>query len=165
MVIKAPTDVRIRVDGQDTPRTASEETFTTPELQPGRTYQYVVEAQALRDGKTLTSTKRVTVEAGRQSEVDFNDLGAVTTDVAKVSVSLPADAKLYIDGVECPLASAKRTFETPRLETGRQYYYTLKAQVVREGRTRAESRRVIVEAGRTSTVDFTDLASVQSASR
>jgi uncharacterized protein (TIGR03000 family) len=164
-MIKAPTDVRVSVDGQDTQRSGSEEVFTTPQLQPGRTYQYVFQAEATREGKKLTSTKRVTVQAGRQSEVDFSDLAAPTTDIAKVTVMLPSDAKLYVDGVECPLTSTPRTFETPKLDPGRQYYYTVKAEVVRGGRTQADSRRVIVEAGRTATVDFQDLGAVQAASR
>jgi uncharacterized protein (TIGR03000 family) len=165
VTIKAPTDVRVSVDGQDTERTSSEETFTTPDLQRGRTYQYVFQAEATRDGKKITLTKRVTVQAGGQSEVDFSDLAAPAADVAKVTVMLPNDAKLFIDGVECPLTSNPRIFETPRLEAGRQYYYTLKAEVVRDGRTKADSRRVVVEAGRTTQVEFKDLEAVQSASR
>jgi uncharacterized protein (TIGR03000 family) len=166
VVIKAPTDVRILVDGQLTPRSAAEETFTTPALDPGRTYQYVFKAEAVRDGKTVALTKRVEVQAGRQSEVDFRDqIPAGTADVARVTVQLPDDGKLYVDGVLCPLDSASRTFNTPRLEPGRQYYYTLKAEVVREGQTQSESRRVFIEAGRQTTVDFRSLGGVQAALR
>jgi uncharacterized protein (TIGR03000 family) len=166
VVIKAPTDVRILVDGQETSRTAAEETFTTPALEPGRTYQYLFKAQAVRDGKTVALTKRVEVQAGRQSEADFRDLiPAGPNEVAKVIVQLPEDGKLYVDGVYCPLDSTTRTFSTPRLDPGRQYYYTLKAEVMREGQKQTESRRVFVEAGRQTSVDFRNLAPVQAALR
>jgi uncharacterized protein (TIGR03000 family) len=167
VIIKAPTDVRITVDGQETTRNAAEETFTTPALEPGRTYQYVIKAEAVRDGRTLTQTKRVAVQAGRQSEADFSDLAGDrgAAGVAKVTVRVPEDAKLYVDGVLCPLTSTSRTFETPKLEPGRRYYYTVKAEVVRDGQAQAESRRVYVEAGKSTTVEFKDLSPVQSARR
>jgi uncharacterized protein (TIGR03000 family) len=165
VVIKAPTDVRIMVDGQETQRSAVEESFTTPSLEPGRTYQYVFKAEAVRDGKPVTVTKKVTVLAGQQSLADFSDLSAGAPEVAKVTVRLPAEAKLYVDDVLCPLPSSVRTFETPKLEQGRQYYYTVRAEVVRDGRTETESRRVVVEAGKVTTVEFKDIAGVQAARR
>jgi uncharacterized protein (TIGR03000 family) len=167
VLIKAPTDVRIMVDGQETTRNAAEEAFTTPALEPGRTYQYVFKAEAVRDGRTVTLSKRVTVQAGRQSEVDFNDLAGDrgAAEVAKVTVSVPEDAKLYVDGVLCPLNSTSRTFETPKLEPGRRYFYTVRAEVVRDGQPQSESRRIYVEAGKTTSVDFKELAGVQAARR
>jgi uncharacterized protein (TIGR03000 family) len=166
VVVKAATDVKITVDGQDTPRNAAEETFSTPELEPGRTYHYVFKAEAVRDGKPVSLTRTVTVQAGKRSEADFSELGAtVPADVAKVTVRLPEDAKLFVDGTPCPLTSAVRTFETPKLEPGRQYYYTVKAEQVRDGQTRSDSRRVVVEAGKESVVEFKDLPVVQAVRR
>jgi uncharacterized protein (TIGR03000 family) len=165
VVIKAPTDVRISIDGQETSRSGAEEVFATPQLEPGKTYQYVFRAEATRNGKTVSDTRRVVVEAGKQAEVDFNDLVAPAADIAKVTVIVPEDAKLFVDGTECPLKSARRTFETPKLDPGRQYYYTVRAETLRGGRKVEDSRRVVVEAGRLTTVDFQDLSSVQAASR
>jgi uncharacterized protein (TIGR03000 family) len=167
VVVKAATDVRITVNGQDMPRSAAEESFSSPELDAGRTYQYVFKAEAMRDGKPVTVTRNVTVLAGQQSEADFRDLGAGAgaRDVAKVTVRLPDDAKLFIDGVLCPLTSSVRTFETPKLDPGRQYFYNVKAEVVRDGREASESRRVVVEAGKETTVEFPNIAGVQAARR
>ncbi len=166
VIVKAPTDVRITVNGQDMSRSAAEESFSTPELQQGRTYQYVFKAEVVRDGKPVTVTKNVSVLAGQQSVADFTDLDAgAALAVAKVTVRLPEDARLYVDGVLCPLTSAVRTFETPKLEAGRQYFYTVKAEVMRDGKAESESRRVVVEAGKETTVEFKDLVSVQAARR
>jgi uncharacterized protein (TIGR03000 family) len=167
VVVKAPTDVKIKVDGQETPRNAVEESFTTPDLEPGRSYQYVFTAEAVRDGKTVTRTKRVTVQAGRMSEADFSELSEDRgeADVAKVTVRVPQDAKVYVDGVLCPIESGKSTFETPKLQAGRQYFYTIKAQMLRDGQNVSESRRVIVQAGKSTSVEFKEISNVQAARR
>jgi uncharacterized protein (TIGR03000 family) len=165
VVIKAPTDASVLVDGQPTQRSAAEETFTTPALEPGKPYQYDFEVKAVRDGKTVSRSTRVIVEAGKRSEVDFSDLDTGTSDVARVTVVGPAGAKLSVDGVETTLPTGERTFETPKLQTGRQYYYTVKAEVVRDGRSQTETQRVVVEAGKLTRVQFKDLGSVQAASR
>jgi uncharacterized protein (TIGR03000 family) len=70
---------------------------------------------------------------------------------AKVTVRLPVDAKLYIDGQLCPLTSDVRSFNTPALTAGKKYHYTL--EVARKDGKR-DSRNVVLEAGKVSEVDF-----------
>jgi uncharacterized protein (TIGR03000 family) len=73
---------------------------------------------------------------------------------ARLTVQLPADARLWVDDVECPLTSSERSFNTPVLEQGRTYYYTLKMQVQRQGAARTDSQRVLVTAGQNVNVNF-----------
>jgi uncharacterized protein (TIGR03000 family) len=61
------------------------------------------------------------------------------------------------------LTSGTRSFTTPELETGRDYYYTVKAVAVREGQTVAKSRRVKVQAGKVALVSFEEFNSPQAA--
>ena len=75
-------------------------------------------------------------------------------NVAKVTVHLPAEARLYVDEVLCNLASGTRSFTTPTLEPGRSYFYTLRMEVNRGGQTVTESRRVTVTTGKEVEVDF-----------
>jgi len=165
VVLKAPTDVQLSVEGRAIPRTASEETFRTPELEPGSSYTYTFKARVLRNGKAITYIKQVKVRAGQISTADFTRLAKDGKDTARITVKLPADALLYVDGVLCPLKSATRSFDTPELDAGQRYYYTLKAEVVRDGVTRAATpQRVLVEAGKQVTVQFKDLP-VQTVSR
>ena len=82
-----------------------------------------------------------------------------TNKVAHLTVKLPSDARLWIDHVECPLTSAVRSFDTPPLEPGQKYVYTLRVQLQREGRTQSESRRVEVAAGRQIEVNFNQMGS------
>ncbi len=88
-----------------------------------------------------------------------------TTAPARITVRLPADARLYVDNVVCPLTSGTRSFNTPALEPGRDFYYTLRAEVVRDGRTRRETQRVIVSSGREVSVAFRSFDPVATASR
>jgi uncharacterized protein (TIGR03000 family) len=71
---------------------------------------------------------------------------------ATLVVNLPADAKLLIDGQATSSETAHRVFETPALETGREFYYTLQAQVVRDGKTEVITQRVTVRAGEATEV-------------
>lgn len=73
---------------------------------------------------------------------------------ARLTVKLPTDARLWVDQVECPLTSDERSFNTPVLQPGQTYYYTLKMQVQREGETKTETRRVLVNAGQNVNVTF-----------
>jgi uncharacterized protein (TIGR03000 family) len=84
-----------------------------------------------------------------------------TPTPAHVVVKLPADARLFVDGVPCPLTSAQRSFDTPPLEPGKTYYYSLRV----EGRSLAETKRVTVRAGKETVVEFEPTTSLTTASR
>ncbi|MBL8868049.1 MAG: TIGR03000 domain-containing protein [Planctomycetia bacterium] len=76
---------------------------------------------------------------------------------ATVSIRLPADARLSVDGVPLELTGADRVFTTPELPIARDYTYNFKIEYDRNGRTLSESQKVSVTAGKTSTVVFEDL--------
>ena len=69
-------------------------------------------------------------------------------------VSLPADAKLSIDGHVTTSVAAERTFVSPALEAGKDYQYTLTAEIVRDGKNVTETKTIVVRAGETTTVNF-----------
>jgi uncharacterized protein (TIGR03000 family) len=73
LVVSLPADARLTIDGQATTSVSSVRTFTSPELQPGRTYVYTLQAVYTRDGEEKTVSKKVHVWAGRTSRVDLND--------------------------------------------------------------------------------------------
>jgi uncharacterized protein (TIGR03000 family) len=166
VMVKAPADVNITVNGTAITRRTAEETFLTPALPSGQTFAYVFSAEATRDGKTVTKTERITVQAGMKSEVDFTAMGqaAAAADVAHLTVKLPDGAHLYVNDVAVS-ASGTQTFETPKLEKGKKFYYSVRAELQREGRTMTDSKSVSVEAGKSVTVDFTSSASRLTASR
>jgi uncharacterized protein (TIGR03000 family) len=81
------------------------------------------------------------------------------TNKAKLIVTLPANAKLFIDDMPMKSAAGTRSFNTPSLEPGQAYYYMVRVETVRDGKTISETRRVIVRAGRIARADFRDLES------
>jgi uncharacterized protein (TIGR03000 family) len=62
-------------------------------------------------------------------------------------VTLPANAKLTIDGSPTVSTSESRVFESPSLTPGKTFYYVLKATVIRDGKTETVTKKVAVRAG------------------
>jgi len=78
---------------------------------------------------------------------------------AKLIVDLPADAKLYIDDKPIKVTSQHPIFATPNLEYGKTYYYELRAEMIKDGKTLTDSKRVVFHAGDELRESFTALAS------
>jgi uncharacterized protein (TIGR03000 family) len=163
VTITAPPGLRLTVDGQPLALQTPVQTFETPALEPGHTYSYVFRAEGLRDGKAAVRERKVTVRAGEAARVDFTDLTAKAP--ARVTVVLPSDARLIVEGVTYTEGAAKRTFDTPDLEAGRTYAYLMRAEVTREGRVLKQEQRVQVEAAKEVTVEFKELPALQAAQR
>lgn len=71
---------------------------------------------------------------------------------ATLLVSLPASARLTIDGAATTSTSSLRVFITPALQTGKDYSYTLQAEIVVDGKTLAVRKNVSMRAGKESRV-------------
>lgn len=88
------------------------------------------------------------------------DTSGAKPQAASLTVLLPSNAQLWVDNVKCPLISGKRSFKTPALNPGTEYFYTLHMEVDRDGKSVTENRRVFVAAGRSVTIDFNTPATV-----
>ena len=98
-------------------------------------------------------TRRLSNRRTKKNDKDKD--GAAVPAPATISVSLPADARLMVDGIATRAASATRSFVTPALEAGKDYQYTLLAEVVRDGKTLSASEVVTVRAGQRTAVTLT----------
>lgn len=169
VVVQVPADADLFVDNQRSQLSTTTRKFVTPALEPGQDYYYDLRVEAMRDGQVVRDSKRVTIRAGSVARIDFRDSvpGEVAVAApAEITVRLPAEARLFVDNKPCPLSSSVRTFTTPRLEPGRSFYYTLKAEVEQDGQTVVDSRRVVVQAGKKVEVSFDKLpALTRTASR
>ncbi|MDB5309395.1 MAG: hypothetical protein JWO38_3597 [Gemmataceae bacterium] len=76
---------------------------------------------------------------------------------ASLKFQLPADATLYVDGRQTAGDGAERAFFTPPLEGGQKYFYDVRAEVVVDGKTISEEKRVVVETGAQITASFPKL--------
>ncbi len=81
---------------------------------------------------------------------------------ATIIVSLPADAKLTIDGAATISTSSERVFTSPLLPAGEDFHYTLKAEYVRDGQPVAFSKDVTVRAGLETRVNMEPTSGVAS---
>jgi len=66
---------------------------------------------------------------------------------AKLIVDLPADAKLFIDDRPMQVTSQHPVFVTPGLQAGKTYYYDMRAEIMRDGKTVSDTKRVVFHAG------------------
>jgi uncharacterized protein (TIGR03000 family) len=67
--VTLPADAKLTIDGWPTVSTSESRIFDSPSLTPGKTFYYVLEATAVRGGKTETVTKKVAVRAGADTRV------------------------------------------------------------------------------------------------
>jgi uncharacterized protein (TIGR03000 family) len=74
-----------------------------------------------------------------------------------VLVRVPEDARLYFNGTLTQTPGSVRRFNTPPLPVGQDFMYELRAEVTRQGRPISETKRVLVRAGQTTEVDFSNL--------
>ena len=71
---------------------------------------------------------------------------------ANLKFNLPGDAKLFVDGRPTAGTGAERTFYTPPLAAGQKFFYDVKAELTVGGETVVEEKRVVVAAGKPTTV-------------
>jgi uncharacterized protein (TIGR03000 family) len=69
LVLSLPADAKVTLDGVVTTSTSATRTFVTPELLPAKEFVYVLSAEIVRDGQTLTVKQEVTVRAGEETRV------------------------------------------------------------------------------------------------
>jgi uncharacterized protein (TIGR03000 family) len=109
--------------------------------------------------------KKTEQDKGKKTDDDKkkkdDDDTAAAAAPARITVVLPVNARLTIDGQATVSTSARREFVSPALPTGQAFRYTFQAEFVRDGKTVVEAKDVIVRAGQATEVRFTaDLTSV-----
>jgi uncharacterized protein (TIGR03000 family) len=76
-------------------------------------------------------------------------------NAARLTVRLPANARLWVEDYQVQQTGPVRVLTTPTLQPGQPYYYTLKAQWDDNGRPVTQERTAQFQAGGDTTVDFT----------
>jgi uncharacterized protein (TIGR03000 family) len=74
--------------------------------------------------------------------------------VAHLTIVVPADAVVYFDGVETTQTGTERSFVTPPLREGQDYYYTIRARWTNNGVPVEQSRPITVKPNSRVRVDF-----------
>jgi uncharacterized protein (TIGR03000 family) len=80
-VLLPQADSELTIDGEPTKQTGTERLFYSPPLQPCRTFTYTLSATWDKNSYTnITRTRKVTVRAGQQVEVDLRQADAKDPD-------------------------------------------------------------------------------------
>lgn len=75
---------------------------------------------------------------------------------AQIVVTLPADARMYVDGIDMNLTGSVRQFRTPDLKPGTKNTYSIKIVVDRGGKPVEETKTVDLVPGQTTRVHFAE---------
>jgi uncharacterized protein (TIGR03000 family) len=149
VVVRVPSNAKLLANGQETDLTGEQRVFRTPTLTPGQDFKYNMAIEVNVDGETKTITKQITVRAGHRTNVDFTERAA-----SEVTVTLPAKARLTVDGVDTRMTGGKHTFKTPELAKGQPFSYIFRAEIDRNGTMEVVSQEVKFKAGESVNVDF-----------
>jgi uncharacterized protein (TIGR03000 family) len=87
--------------------------------------------------------------------VEATPVQASGDDTATITVTVPADAEVYFDGVETTETGPERQFVTPPLAKGTKYSYSIRAVWTEDGRPVEKTRKVSFQAGSQVRVDLT----------
>jgi uncharacterized protein (TIGR03000 family) len=75
-------------------------------------------------------------------------------NLARIHVRVPANAQLWVADALTTQSGAQRDFHSPALTPGRTYVYVIKVRWVQDGQTIEQTRRVEVQANKTTNVNF-----------
>jgi uncharacterized protein (TIGR03000 family) len=89
------------------------------------------------------------------SEKDVVAVAKPSDNIGRVRIRVPEGARLWVDGQATKQTGSQREFETPPLQPGSTYQYSIKAQWSKDGQTVERTLPVRVRANRTTAVDFT----------
>src|SRR5262245_30525860 len=112
-------DARLEVDGVVTRSTGNPRQFVSPPLATGKRYYYELKATFTQDGKDVTREKTVTVEPGKETEVDLREEPKkADPKVATKPEVKPDEKKSVVKKVEDPKkADPGKKVEAKKLDT------------------------------------------------
>jgi uncharacterized protein (TIGR03000 family) len=79
VIIDLPANAKLYVDDRLSRSTEEQRHFETPELTPGKAYQYDLRVEWTQDGKPVTETKKIVVRAGQITRASFKDVESSVT--------------------------------------------------------------------------------------
>ncbi len=104
----------------------------------------------------VPSTPMTPPPPGADGKTTYNP--SVASDSALLAVSVPADAKVFVNGRATTSVGAQRQYVSRGLETGMRYAYEVRAEMTRDGKTVSETRTVELTAGTSANVSFENAA-------
>ena len=69
IIVILPAEATLTIDDTPTRSISATRMFVTPPLEPGKVFHYTLKAETRRDGRTLNTTERISVQAGKETRV------------------------------------------------------------------------------------------------
>jgi uncharacterized protein (TIGR03000 family) len=151
--VRLPEGAKLFANGQPTNQTGTERVFATPDLTPGYDFNYTMSVEWISNGETKTAKKQVTVRAGHRTTVDFTERAT-----SAVTVSLPPNSRLTVDGIDTRMTGGKHTFKTPEMPKGHPVSYEFRAEIERQGKKEVLTQKVAFKAGEPIEINFIEAA-------
>ena len=82
----------------------------------------------------------------------YRSLGG--NQVALLNVSVPAEAKIFVNGNATTSTGTQRQYISRGLEAGNRYAYEIRAEIVRDGQTITETKNVTLGSGEQASLVF-----------
>jgi uncharacterized protein (TIGR03000 family) len=130
--VNVPADAKIFVNGNATRSTGSTRQYVSRGLVAGRQYTYELKAEMNVNGQTVSDTQVVRLTAGEQTQVAFNlaekaQQNASRSTPTKLTLNVPADAKVYLAGQETRSSGERREFASTKVTPGGKWdNYTIR---------------------------------------
>ncbi len=129
--VNVPADAVVYVNDHKTTSTGAERQYVSNGLKSGETYTYTVRVEYQVAGETKIATKSATLTAGADVALDFADVAVAQEEVpTKLTLTVPADAKVTLAGAATTQGGAEREFITTKLAVGQTWAdYTVKVEL------------------------------------
>lgn len=159
--VSVPEEAQIFVNDNATTSTGTERTYISRGLQAGKSYTFHVRAEVTRNGKTLTETKKIRLVAGQHTALAFQFAPNADEQLAdkpvetKLTLKVPAEAKVYLSGRATTSTGEVREFATTKLVPGKSWAdYTVVVTYEKDGQLLTQEKNVTIKAGDSSEVTF-----------
>jgi uncharacterized protein (TIGR03000 family) len=168
--VHVPAGAKVYVNGQRTTSAGQFRQYVSHGLKRGSQYRYVLRAEVVRNGQTVTRTQMVAVTAGQRRNVAFHfnatqDALAQQPVETNLKVRVPKDSKVYLSGNETRSTGSVREFTTTQLATGQTWQqYEIRVESEQHGQPVVQTKVVTLTGGQTQEVAF-DFDAPQIASR
>jgi uncharacterized protein (TIGR03000 family) len=164
LAVTVPADAKVFVNGHETTSTGTDRTFVSRGLVIGGRYTYEVRVELVVSGKTVSETKSVQMTAGEVAQLAFSlngdgELQANNPTVTKLTLHVPADARVILSGHASTSTGTVREFSTTTLAPGSEWSnYTVRVELERNGQLVTREQTISLAAGDTRelTFDFSD---------
>ena len=159
--LDVPEDARVTINDRLTSIAGRERTFVVPGGQPEEQYEFVVRVEFERNGQTVTETKQVALRGGQVSSLAF-DPGDQSTQIASadepvnttVTLHVPEEARVYLDGHEMKQQGGTRVFETTKLRAGEELENYSVRVITGDGEGESREKLLTLVGGETREIEF-----------